>query len=301
MTVDIRLGAHTLELSRQVDPSMSSARTFDLISSWLARCNLKEHPNCHRTIADSLERLPTRLLHVRTPGHVQLVPTKDMSLDTRWTTLSHCWGDVRPLCLTKCTLPTLCISFSDEKLPQTFRDAANITRRLGVDYLWIDSLCIFQDSPLDWKVEAKTMGQVYSGSFCNIAATAAHDSLEGCFSNRAHDLVTPHTFNSKQLSLLGDAPTGPPGFIIPEQYFVYPGNFWRRGMTNQPLLKRGWVVQERLLAPRTIHFSNPQVFWECSHVVACETFPIRLPDSTLADTSQTWRLSITEINLLWRL
>ena len=40
-----------------------------------------------------------------------------------------------------------------------------------------------------------------------------------------------------------------------------------------PLYSRGWVLQERLLAPRTIHFGKNQVFWLCSSLRASESLP----------------------------
>jgi len=40
------------------------------------------------------------------------------------------------------------ISLSD--LLATFRHADQITRELGIAYLWIDSLCIIQDDAGDW-------------------------------------------------------------------------------------------------------------------------------------------------------
>jgi hypothetical protein len=68
-----------------------------------------------------------------------------------------------------------------EKLTRTFTDAISITRELGIDYLWIDSLCIIQDSNHDWEAESALMSSVYSGSKINIAAAAARDGSDGCF------------------------------------------------------------------------------------------------------------------------
>lgn len=65
------------------------------------------------------------------------------------------------------------------KLPKTFQDAVRVTRELGKRYLWIDSLCIIQDDPDDWKREAMKMETVYSMAYLTIAATSAHDSAQG--------------------------------------------------------------------------------------------------------------------------
>lgn len=43
------------------------------------------------------------------------------------------------------------------QLPKTFRDAMQISMCLGISYLWIDSLCILQDSAADWLRESALM------------------------------------------------------------------------------------------------------------------------------------------------
>lgn len=68
-----------------------------------------------------------------------------------------------------------------KNLTKTFRDAVNITQNLELDYLWIDALCIIQDSISDWEKESATMSSVYGGSTINIAATGAINGDVGCF------------------------------------------------------------------------------------------------------------------------
>jgi len=43
------------------------------------------------------------------------------------------------------------------KLCQNFKDAITVTRHLGFQYIWIDSLCIIQDSFDDWDKESAQM------------------------------------------------------------------------------------------------------------------------------------------------
>jgi hypothetical protein len=61
-----------------------------------------------------------------------------------------------------------------------FRDAIAITRKLGIRYLWIDSLCIIQDDREDQELEAIKMGSVYGNAYLVLAATAAADGDVGC-------------------------------------------------------------------------------------------------------------------------
>jgi hypothetical protein len=144
------------------------------------------------------------------------------------------------------------------ELPKTFRDAIIIARRLDVRYLWIDSLCIIQDCIDDWAKESITMGDVYKNALCNIAATAAPDGRAGCFQERSALLARTCRVNI-------ESPPGPP--TTSGVYDLIEPGFWESGINNAPLLKRAWVLQERTLAPRIIHFGQRQLFWECHEFV----------------------------------
>lgn len=144
--------------------------------SWLDACSTN-HTQCN---IKNTERLPTRLLAVK-EDPVKLVLTQDWITNPSYSTLSHCWGISAFPKLTQSSLGSFMSSIPTEELTRTFTDAISITRALGIDYLWIDSLCIIQDSDQDWQTESALMSSVYSGSKINIAAAAAHDGTEGCF------------------------------------------------------------------------------------------------------------------------
>jgi hypothetical protein len=146
------------------------------------------------------------------------------------------------------------------ELPQTFQDALAFTRELGMRYIWIDSLCIIQNSEEDWQRESAQMCQIYSNSFCNLAATSARDGSEGLFRRR-------------DTRLLQSLPVRVGGM----KHNVVDYDMWERQVEAAPLNRRAWVCQERILSPRSLHFSSTQVFWECNGSVACESFPLGLP------------------------
>jgi len=73
------------------------------------------------------------------------------------------------------------IALSD--LPATFLEAIKLTRRLGIRCLWIDSLCIIQDSSEDWDTESVRMFDIYKNSYLNIGAAGALDADGGLFSS----------------------------------------------------------------------------------------------------------------------
>lgn len=179
-------------------------------------------------------------------------------------TLSHRWGNAVFIRLTTSNIEGLQNGFSVSELPKSFRDAICITQKLGVRYLWVNSLCIIQDSVADWRREAAAMGDVYRNSFCSISATAASNSDEGCFVERDPSLVSPCTFSSAWTNTSN------------QTYFIVEADFFSP-IFEAPLNRRAWVIQERLLAPRTLHYSQQQLFWECHELEACETFPQRLP------------------------
>jgi hypothetical protein len=57
-------------------------------------------------------------------------------------------------------------------MPRAFQDAIDITRQLGIRYLWIDSLCIIQGFEGDWEEQSSIMGDIYAHSFCTLAVQA---------------------------------------------------------------------------------------------------------------------------------
>lgn len=69
--------------------------------------------------------------------------------------------------------------FQPEQAPATFYDAIRVTRMLGVQYLWIDSLCIIQNDARDWQIESSRMGDVYRNAYLTIAACCASSDSEG--------------------------------------------------------------------------------------------------------------------------
>lgn len=77
-----------------------------------------------------------------------------------WIALNHTWGGDESCRLLTENLQTRMNKIPMSELPETFRDAVIITRKLGLSYLWIDSLCIIQDDAQDWSTEAAVMGQV---------------------------------------------------------------------------------------------------------------------------------------------
>ncbi|KAH7120558.1 heterokaryon incompatibility protein [Dactylonectria macrodidyma] len=146
------------------------------------------------------------------------------------------------------------------KLPKTFQDAIPVVRCLDVSYIWIDSLCIIQDSDSDWNREAGTMANVYKHALCNVAATRAVNTFGGLFTDRNPALLSSDVLEIDNGALKGRFR------LIDEEYFV-------QEIDDAQLNRRAWVAQERMLSPRIIHFASDQVFWDCAELTACESLP----------------------------
>jgi hypothetical protein len=153
------------------------------ISQWLNDCT--EHHGC-ASYCRSDTILPTRVLDLgKDPSPqdpIKLFETGGSK--GTYMTLSHCWGPAQLITTTENTVKRRIAGILLEDLPQTFKDAVSLTRNLGIQYLWIDSLCIKQHDKEDWEKEAKKMGSVYSRSYLNIAATSSAGGRGGCFKER---------------------------------------------------------------------------------------------------------------------
>lgn len=149
-----------------------------------------------------------------------------------------------------------------EDLPKTFRDAVQITRRLGVRHLWIDSLCIIQDSKEDWGIEAARMGDVYRYGYLNIAANASKGANAGIFTQRSDA--------ARRVRLIIKSRAG----NNEAEFFVRHGRWddCSYGLSDEAsmLASRGWVLQESVLSPRTLHYTKQQMIWECQHFTFAE-------------------------------
>ncbi|KAH8817197.1 heterokaryon incompatibility protein-domain-containing protein, partial [Xylogone sp. PMI_703] len=132
-----------------------------------------------------------------------------------------------------------------DALPEVIRDAIDLVRRLGYQYLWIDRLCIVQDSPRSWKLNAYNMDVIYGNAFLTICA-ADGDSTAGLRAMR------PESHNADQLGA-----TVQPGLSLlvtrpPEMHI-------RTSQWNE----RAWTFQERLLSKRCLIFANGRVYFQC--------------------------------------
>ncbi|KAI9767501.1 MAG: hypothetical protein M1839_004489 [Geoglossum umbratile] len=271
-------------------PNTGSPGSLESIKSWLDTCN-KSHAYCKKLKNKNKSTLlPTRLIDVGTIsglGCVRLVESRIVPSGAQYLTLSHCWGSSglpSQLKLTAQFLPFFEEQIPMELLPKTFLDAIEVTKCLGIRYLWIDSLCIIQDREEDWKREAATMWQVYTNSYLNISATASMNSSQGLFRDRSELTLKPWVVKVQE---------GHPLFASGE-YCCFDEADWECHVDNGHVNSRAWVCQEYLLSPRIINFSEDQLFWECHELKASEQFPGGIPPRCDTSTQRNFLHSIEE-------
>ena len=210
----------------------SDPKVTALIQAWSSEC-FKKHTRCHQK--PSLYR-PPRLIEIR-QDRIRLTTTgntDDNNFETPYATLSHCWGkNPTFLRLTEQNLHRLHDAIDLHELPKTFRDTIVLCRRLNLQYLWIDSLCIIQEgegSKEDWLRHVTEMRNVYRHGLVNIAASRAADATHGLYAERNPAHITPPYIYSS-----GD------GMLPAGHFFLVHQTISEHGWQRDPLTGRGWV------------------------------------------------------------
>ncbi|KAF2496512.1 hypothetical protein BU16DRAFT_460375, partial [Lophium mytilinum] len=150
------------------DWSTGSESAFALSNYWLETC-LSEHKDCHSFQASSDRKLPSRVINVGSTDEHPFLHQTEPSQTGVYLTLSHRWSN-HVMTTTIATLDDRQASIPLDSMPPNFCDAVLVTRKLKIRYLWIDSLCIIQDSPDDWDAESAKMCHIYRGSLFTIFA-----------------------------------------------------------------------------------------------------------------------------------
>ncbi|KAE9367236.1 HET-domain-containing protein [Stipitochalara longipes BDJ] len=266
--------------------SSGPQETLSVAKNWLRHC-LENH-KCHQSLfvprrsgntpqdlADAIDErstfYPTRLLDLRVFGDdcpdIRLIESP--APGSPFATLSHCWGGDTKCQATTRTIHNLRDRILYTGLPQTYRDAIAVCRFLSIRYLWIDSLCIIQDSQEDWAREAARMSYVYSNTHVTISADWSPNSEGGCFK----DLSKQPVFEAERMVCInGVLSSGQQSYLyVPSWPFSD-----HHDLDSTHLAGRAWAFQERFLSRRNLHFTRNQLFWECREGFAGEDMVPRL-------------------------
>ncbi|RMZ87916.1 hypothetical protein DV736_g4856, partial [Chaetothyriales sp. CBS 134916] len=262
---------------------MWTASVQRLVQRWEAECTIS-HQHCHKPLHASFR--PHRILDL-SDNKIRLDINPEKRSSQPYATLTHRWPD------NASTMPKLSDQNIDEWreegidmtiLTTTFRDAVHVVRKLGIHFLWIDSLCIQQAGPdcvVDWQCESADMGEIYRNAFLNIQAGRDAQHWDYGLFNSTPDSRVVEPYPLRISRTISKPRTIAQSFhakvSIDDTFSIIEEDFARDELLGNPINRRGWVLQERLLSHRILHFGAQQVFWECRECLACETFPKGVP------------------------
>jgi hypothetical protein len=161
--------------ARELQTEVYSDASIHQIQDWLVEC--ADHNQCPRQTETIL---PTRVIEVApmdAPDRPQLLVTAGMK--GRYAALSYCWGQNSYGELKQSHLKKYLEHLDVDALPQTLRDAIVVTKSISVPYLWVDALCILQDSEDDKSYEISMMDRVYRDSLITIVAANSEGVTQG--------------------------------------------------------------------------------------------------------------------------
>ncbi|CAG8977731.1 hypothetical protein HYALB_00012166 [Hymenoscyphus albidus] len=230
------------------DFEVGSTQSSRAANEWLQDC-VANHEKCPSSASSPL---PTRVLDVcPNYGLEKLRLYASNGAKDQYAALSYCWGGPQPIVTTLASLESHQKSLVFEELPRTIRDAIIVTRELGIRYLWIDALCIIQDSLEDKGRELDKMGGIYKNAFLTISASSAASCKDGFLQTRIPD-HPPERF-----LLPFRCPDETMGSVIIQSEVD-------EGIRTLPAIdKRGWTFQERSLSPRLLIYGEQGLSFEC--------------------------------------
>jgi hypothetical protein len=213
-------------------------------------------------------RLPTRVINVGTSDDDVRLETETADVTGEYVALSHVWGGVLPIRLTASTLEEKRKKLVFDDASKTLQEAVDVTRRLGIPYIWIDSLCIIQegDGGEDWNREAPKMSDIYNMATLTISAGSSKSSATGLFPSRE---------DRSRMDKKVIVHESPAGNLFARFRYGDPFSAGEAAHSSSPLeapqiRSRGWVLQEDLLSPRILQFRKEEMTWTCSTYSRCE-------------------------------
>jgi hypothetical protein len=196
---------------------------------WMNEC-LAAHQQCIAT-SSTYPQLPNRILEIGESGSLVLRESKGQNAP--YMTLSYCWGNTARYLTTKSNLNEHLQAVPIKSLPLTFQHFIAVCRFLGCRYIWIDALCIIQDSPQDVERELANVGDIYRNSILTITAAGGFNANSGLFASRDPRCNRPCEIaasidDGRKVSVLS-------GYLVAGITLYQP---------SEPIYDRGWVYQE---------------------------------------------------------
>ncbi|KAI8712029.1 HET domain-containing protein [Fusarium sp. LHS14.1] len=244
---------------------------WSLTKGWLDEC-CQDH-KC--SVSQSPDFFPTRLIQIIDDATVRVIECRSNQNLQRYVAFSHCWGEAETLKLLKDNKSSLETGINISQLPQSYKEAIYACIRLDFNLIWIDSLCIIQDSTDDRRAESATMMHVYGNALLTIAAAAAAENSKRSLAHRDPLNIQPTTIMVPQEGS-GEMPDVPYILALGEPFDE---------IKNSPLRRRAWVLQESYISNRILFLADTQLWWLCHEALCCESWPAGIPKHVMKETT----------------
>lgn len=261
------------KVAKDVPPQSSLESTLQFLRPNYYNCLSLHEDDCYLAPAF----LPRRVVDI-SESQWRLVETNS-SIRGRYATLSYSWGDRGFPITTFDSYQSLKRGFDAAMMPIAFQDAADITRGLKIRYLWIDTLCIIQDSPSDWDNQAARMGYIFEHAAITIAASFSRTPFESLFTDRDS--------KHEEIELYSDPRYGVIDGVFKARKKIDRGFHAKIGRSTHldHLDTRAWGLQEKALSTRLLAFTASELQWSCKTSKICECHENSYPSKPLLPES----------------
>ncbi|KAH7145494.1 heterokaryon incompatibility protein-domain-containing protein, partial [Dactylonectria estremocensis] len=244
---------------RPPNPLPASPAAAEKARSWIETCE-RDHPGCR---AKGPMPLPTRVLEIfgTSAADATLRLCETHGQEGRYVALSYVWGDPEHQYTTvKSNLAAHKDDIDFDDLPYAVAEAVMCTLQLGLKYLWVDALCIIQDSPEDKIKEIAGMAQVYKNAWVTVSA-AMSTGASVAFMDPRPELQSIASICFKMDMIVPKDVKGLLSWI--DGHRKNPEYSEKISYRDEPINKRGWTLQESWLSRRMLIYGSGQVVWQC--------------------------------------
>ncbi|KAM0342636.1 hypothetical protein ACHAPU_009366 [Fusarium lateritium] len=242
------------------------------LRGWLHTCN-ESHQSQGLDSVGYLSPLPDRLRVIDTTKNY----ITEIDMPCEYICLSYVWGTGSQTQYTTKTRDQLSKpgGLDSANIPQTITDAIEVTKQLGVRYIWVDALCITQDDSDDKANIISNMANIYANAVLSIMASTNVNPTDGLPGVGVPRPNQQHVARIQGITLAI-------AFQDPRQRYA--------DIEDQLWNTRAWTFQERVLSQRSVYFTDSQMCFVCPHGAAFEdtapTVDPRYTGKTFNDQTQ---------------
>ncbi|KAK4096829.1 HET-domain-containing protein [Parathielavia hyrcaniae] len=270
---------------------LSTAESFRLARECIGRC-LESHEHCPEASLTTV--LPDRVVDCCSDPHNPRITLTNGDQRGPYLALSYVWGAQQPMTTTSNIDDYVSRGIPLSIFPQTIRNAISATRSLGQRYLWVDALCILQDSDADKARQLGEMRRIYRDSHLTLNAACASSTWEGFLAKQRPQRIPTARVPFRDRDHGGGPGAAAAGVVcLARRMDTDSGDASRTYWDDlEPIAYRGWTLQEKLLPPRSLVYASDTLRYHCQTEVVgiggalCEpSTGLRLPRAVLSDAA----------------